>query len=125
LSIGYNSYTELLEECPDLKFYYNLLHVKLVIQENLSSLIDVYTHAGSTFYNHVTLTFDPLTLVSVHAKQLPRTVCLLILVLLAPAMFLSDHRCPDTQLVIDATDHPMHGPAAAVVANGFKFSLVN
>jgi len=53
-----------------------------------NSHIDMYTHTGSTFDNHVTLTFDLLISGSRHAKQLPCTVCLPVLVLIAQVVFL-------------------------------------
>ena len=38
--------------------------------KNLSSLIDLHTHASSTFDNHVTLTFDLVTPESTDAERL-------------------------------------------------------
>jgi len=36
----------------------------------LSSHIDLHTHSGSAFVNHVTLTFGRLTSGSIHAERL-------------------------------------------------------
>jgi len=41
-----------------------------------NSLIDLHSHAGSTFDKRVTLTFDLLTSGSNQAERLPCTVCL-------------------------------------------------
>jgi len=56
--------------------------------ENLSSHIDMHIHADSVSNNQVTLSFAPLTSRSIHAERLPRTVCLLSLVLTAQAVLL-------------------------------------
>jgi len=48
------------------------------VQENLSSHIDMHTHAGNVSDNRVTLTFDlsSFDLRSMHAERLPCTQCL-------------------------------------------------
>jgi len=42
---------------------------------NLNSHIDLHTHAGCAFDNRVTLTFDLLTRWSMHAEDLPWSIC--------------------------------------------------
>jgi len=51
----------------------------------------MHTHASSALDNHVTLTFDLLTSGSMHAKPLPCSLCLPSSVLIAQAVFLSEH----------------------------------
>jgi len=42
-----------------------------MVTTNLSSRIDMHTHAGSALHNPVTFNFDLLTSGSLHAKILP------------------------------------------------------
>jgi len=55
---------------------------------NLNSYIDLHTHAGSTFENRMTLTYDLFTLGLMYAKRLPCTVYLSNLVVIARVVFL-------------------------------------
>jgi len=88
--------------------------------ENLSSRIDLQTHAGSAFDNPVTLTFDLLTSGLKHAESAPCIVC--------PtsfggadslSVFLSERgqtrRQTHTDKVTDTTDHPIHASIAVGV----------
>jgi len=77
--------------------------------------IDLQTLAGSAFDNCVTFTFDLLTLGSLHAVQLPCTVCLPSLLLIAQAIFLL--YCGHTDRVTDATDNPTHALVTASIGN--------
>jgi len=80
------------------------------VTRNLGSHIDVHTHAGSTFHNAVTLTFDPFSSASTRAEVLPPSICVLRLVSIAQASFLLE-RGPSHRLtpkVTDATDHSPH-----------------
>jgi len=65
-------------------------HCDLTVRltRNLSSHTDLQTHTGSATDNCVTLTFDLLTSGSMHAKRLPCTVWLPVLMLTAQAVFL-------------------------------------
>jgi len=77
----------------------------------------MHTETGSTFVNHVTLTFSVLTLQSVHAKRLPYAVFLPTLVLIAQAFFLLECKHTDTHTVTDTTERPTHGSASAGLGN--------
>ena len=59
-----------------------------ITTRNCSSHIDMHTHAGSAFDHHMILTFDLLTLGSLHAERLPCTVCVPSLVLIVRVIFL-------------------------------------
>jgi len=62
-----------------------------ITKKNLSSPVDMHTHAGSASDNLVILTFNLLTSGSMHAEQLPHAVCLLSLVLIAQIVFVLEH----------------------------------
>jgi len=83
------------------------------ITSKLSSHINLTTHAGHAFDNHVNFTFDFLTLGIKHAEQLPRTVCLPSLALIAQVIFLLEHGHTQIHKVTDATDHPTRASANA------------
>jgi len=84
-----------------------------------SSHIDLHTHAGSAYDKGVTLTFDLLVSLSVHAERLPGTIgrCLSGLVSIARAVFLLKRGHIDTDKVTDASDHPAHASAIDSVGN--------
>ena len=77
----------------DARPVYNAMTTWLLVQRrrnarNLSSRIDLQTHASSAFDNCVNLTFGLLPSDSTHAGRLPCTVCLPSLVLTARVGFL-------------------------------------
>jgi len=68
------------------------------------------THAGSILYNPVTLTFDLLTSESMLAEELPWSICVPSLVLIAEVVFLLGRG--HTRAVTDAIEH---GPAHLII----------
>jgi len=78
------------------------------IRRNLNSHIDLHTHTGSKFDNHVTLTSDLLTSGSMYAERLPRTVYLPSLALIARVIF---------RIHTEAESHPIHAFAIASISN--------
>jgi len=73
---------------------YNL---KVTEIENLRSYKDLLIHSGSASDNPVTLIFNLLTSWSVYARNLPCTIFLPNLVLIAKAVFLLEHGQTDRQ----------------------------
>jgi len=67
--------------------------------KNLSSHIDLHTHAGSGFYKHVTLTFELFTSRSMHAEVILPSVP--SLVLSAYVVFVLEHGKTDTHTHTD------------------------
>jgi len=80
----------------------------------------MYTHAGSSLHNPVTLTSDLLTSEQMHTDVLPQSICVPSLVLIAQVVFLSECGHTDTQThkFTDATDHPIYASITAGVGGG-------
>ena len=89
----------------------------LMVTSNLSSHVDMHTHAGSTLHNPVTLTFDLFTSWSMRAEYLPWSSCIPSLVLIAQAIFLLEHGHMQTHWVTDATDHCNCASAVATMSS--------
>ena len=69
----------------------------------------MFTDAGSTLYNHVTLTFDFLTSGSMQAEVLQQSICVPSLVLIAQAVFVSEPSThTDTQSQTPLITVPTH-----------------
>jgi len=68
----------------------------------------MHTNTGSNLHNSGSLTFDLLTLGSMHAKVLPWSISVSSPVLIAQTIFLSEHRhtrkYTHTLTVTDSTD---------------------
>ena len=67
-------------------------------------------HAGNTADNHVTLTFDLYTSMSMHVEQLPYTVCLRKFGVDSSSLFLLEHGHTERRSQ-HATDRPTHSSA--------------
>jgi len=82
-------YTKLtsLQLCQHTELNVTTINIKENKLENLSSPVDLQTHASSAYDNYVTQTLG-----SVLAKHLPRTVCLPSSVLIAQHVFLFECR---------------------------------
>jgi len=85
----------------------------ICLTRNLSSHIDVHTHALSTLHNRVTLTFWS------QSQCLPYSLCVPSLVLIARRLFWQwTHRQTHKHTeVTEATDHPSHASATDGMGN--------
>jgi len=98
------------------------------VKVNLGSRIYMHTHAGSILHNSVNLNFFLLNSGSMRAKFLPyESICVSSLMLIAQVVFLLErghkHACRHTDTEShNATDHPTHASATAVVVLGVSFS---